>query len=855
MNHSIIKDIDEFINYQINDKSIPCISVTIVDKNNSLFKKVYNHKDIKTPIPTLDKSLFRVASVSKLFTYVGLLKLVDKNLISLDDPITKYIPNFSSKNPHFQYDDQDDEDHYKKITIFNLIRHTSGLIREPIEGNYFNETQCDLIKLVETMDKSNLITKPSKEYKYSNAAVAIAGYIIQVVCGITFEDYIEKEILVPLGMTSSSFKNINSETKVTDENKLHTAVGHMWRYWDETTNDLSVYTEAPLTHFGMNPACGLRTTINDIEKFLQFFLNQGEPLLKKSTFMQFISGQPLDKPIIVEDPFDYNPTYSHGIGIELNEMFNYLLARHGGAINGFASDFRVLPELGLGVFTVSTLDLCNSISQQVSEYLILQVAPKYLQSSHIPIKKYGKDSIEEKIKTRRNFLKNTMSAVDINDSLYDNIKGYWYLESNDEKDDYNDSNYMEILKSYNGTVYCKFSIQAKLRMLNSIDSDGKEITQIITSDRTSCNQILLSIPKDYNFKDYDSNPLKIFNFLVRDTFQAQHDLKYSKYEPLPTREEISIPPPEEPFKELCGMYLAKDHMALIFEDNGCLNINIEWIFISKMSFHSAQQSGSFSICKFLLSPKSIYNNEMVTIIMKDGTPTHLELSGIPFNYKMISTNQHQQGVYPIEKCKQVLEESLSIPFPFDSEVHKNHNLVDLSTISNTIKFDIKYASTDNFVGIKLYPEAKAFLNREAAESLLKAHNWLVDNWNVGIIVFDSYRPWNVTWAFSNSVAPEFRGLYVANPARGSVHNRGGALDISLYDLSNGKTIEMPGNFDEFSIRSHRSYIGGTSRQRWFKKLLTIALMNNNFKPYEFEWWHFDFKKQLPVLNLKFNEIK
>ncbi|KAK5584628.1 hypothetical protein RB653_006243 [Dictyostelium firmibasis] len=895
LSKEIIKDINEFIEFQIKDKSIPCISVSVIARDDSskkkechsLLKKIYHHQDTKSPIPTFDKTLFRVASVSKLFTYVAILQLVDRGLLSLEDPVTKYIPDFHPKNPQsFTYSSEKEfePDLYRKISVFNLIRHSSGLIREPIEGNYFNEIQSDLVTLVKSMNESSLVSEPWTEHKYSNAAVAVAGYIVEVVSGESFADFIEKNIFIPLGMLNSTFKNEYAYTEVKDENQLRTATGHMWRYWDENTKDLSVYKEAPLTYFGMFPAACLATTVDDISKFLQFFLQDGKPLLKYETFVQFLTQQPLKSPIKPENieklefPYVYDEkavaktptsigTSSYGLGVDISNFFGYQVARHGGAVNGFATDFRVLPELGLGIFVCSTLDVCNAVSIQISEYISCQLAANFVKETH-SIVKLNNSSLAttmESIENRKSFLNSTLLATEIPDSLYDHISGYWYLpREGGEEEVFNDNDYVQILKSYNGTVYSKDVVLSKLALLPIDKKTG--IQSIITADRMSCNQVMINIPKGFNFNNSTKNEfankestLILKETYIRDSEEANHSLIYCKYKPLPLKSEITIQPPlTEEFKDLVGFYMARDHMAMIFEENGHLNFNIEWLFNYKMKFLSAVQKGDVSIVYFLLSPTAMYNNEIIEFHMEKGVPLFLSLSGIKFKFQSMSTSGKQQpGVYTKDVCSKALDQSFTIPFPFEDENARiNHNLVDLATISPTLKFDIKYATTDNFTGIQLYKQAKAFLNKDAAKCLLSAHNWLVENWNVGIIIFDSYRPWNITWTMAESVIPEFRGVYVATPKKGSIHNRGGALDISLYDLSNGKVIEMVGDFDELSIRSHRSYFGGTELQRWYRKLLTIALMNNNFKPYEQEWWHFDIivDKPLPVLNVQFNEI-
>ena len=104
--------------------------------------------------------------------------------------------------------------------------------------------------------------------------------------------------------------------------------------------------------------------------------------------------------------------------------------------------------------------------------------------------------------------------------------------------------------------------------------------------------------------------------------------------------------------------------------------------------------------------------------------------------------------------------------------------------------------------------------------------------------------------------PTAQKIFVADPEKGSRHNRGCAIDISLYDLKTGKQIEMVGQYDEMSERSFPDYVGGTSLQRWHRELLRTAMEENGFDVYEFEWWHFDFRgwKNYPILNKTFEEI-
>ena len=110
--------------------------------------------------------------------------------------------------------------------------------------------------------------------------------------------------------------------------------------------------------------------------------------------------------------------------------------------------------------------------------------------------------------------------------------------------------------------------------------------------------------------------------------------------------------------------------------------------------------------------------------------------------------------------------------------------------------------------------------------------------------------------FWDATPEKFHG-FVADPSKGSRHNRGCAVDLGLYDLKTGKVVEMVSGYDEFSDRAFPDYPGGTSRQRWHRDLLRHAMEAEGFTVYEEEWWHFDYKdwRKYPILNKPFEEIK
>ncbi|MEP6945093.1 MAG: M15 family metallopeptidase [Acidobacteriota bacterium] len=182
------------------------------------------------------------------------------------------------------------------------------------------------------------------------------------------------------------------------------------------------------------------------------------------------------------------------------------------------------------------------------------------------------------------------------------------------------------------------------------------------------------------------------------------------------------------------------------------------------------------------------------------------------------------------------------------------DLIELTKLSKTIKLDIRYATANNFVGRPVYTEARAFLQRPAAEALIKVHK-LLKKEGLGLVIFDGYRPWAITKLFWE-VTPADKQKFVANPAKGSKHNRGCAVDLSIYDLKTGKLLPMPSGYDEFSERASPDYSGGTDEERSNREKLRRAMEAAGFTVNPNEWWHFDYKdwEQYAIYDIAFTDV-
>jgi zinc D-Ala-D-Ala dipeptidase len=191
------------------------------------------------------------------------------------------------------------------------------------------------------------------------------------------------------------------------------------------------------------------------------------------------------------------------------------------------------------------------------------------------------------------------------------------------------------------------------------------------------------------------------------------------------------------------------------------------------------------------------------------------------------------------------QQSTSVPIVPESNAQTNEKtplrspipndaLVDIQTVNRAIVLDIRYATTNNFMRRQLYPVSRCVLRFATAKALDRVQMDL-EKQNLGLKVYDCYRPLSVQrqmW----QVLPDDR--YVANPAEGSRHNRGAAVDVTLVDR-NGKELEMPTAYDDFTAKAHRNDTTASPQARQHSQLLTAAMTKYGFTPLTTEWWHFD----------------
>lgn len=190
--------------------------------------------------------------------------------------------------------------------------------------------------------------------------------------------------------------------------------------------------------------------------------------------------------------------------------------------------------------------------------------------------------------------------------------------------------------------------------------------------------------------------------------------------------------------------------------------------------------------------------------------------------------------------------------PVDPGADLAPDLVDLARFDPRLKLDLRYATAANFMGRVLYPVARALAQRPVAEALTRVQT-RAEAAGYGLLIFDAYRPWHVTKMMWDETPPAQRE-FVANPAKGSRHNRGCSIDLSLH--RGGVEVVMPSPFDDFTPAAYRSNTSAPPEALAASKLLTEMMVAEGFKTIPHEWWHFDWAEwsRYPIMDVPLDVI-
>jgi D-alanyl-D-alanine dipeptidase len=303
------------------------------------------------------------------------------------------------------------------------------------------------------------------------------------------------------------------------------------------------------------------------------------------------------------------------------------------------------------------------------------------------------------------------------------------------------------------------------------------------------------------------------------------------------------------WRGLIGEYGPDYDVMYVYERDGRLWTQIEWFFPYPLT-EVARDT-------FAFPPYGLYDGEQIVFSLdRDGRAVEARAAGVRFARRNIEPKPgtNQLRIVPVRPVAELRAEALAAQPPAETGEFRDAELVELTILDPSIKLEIRYATANNFLGTKIYDDARAFLQRPAAAALVRAHHALKPL-GYGLLIHDAYRPWFVTKIFWDATPAAKRWL-VADPAQGSKHNRGAAVDLSLYDLATGRPVEMVGTYDESTDRAYAEYPGGTSLQRWHRELLRRAMETEGFVVNPQEWWHFDYVdwRNYQIGNVPFSKI-
>jgi CubicO group peptidase (beta-lactamase class C family) len=343
-----------WIESQMAYREQPGLAIGLVHDQELVWGQGFGYANIEQQLPATPQTLFRIASITKLFTSTALLQLRDAGLLQLDDPIHKHLPWFAMKPA---------EAGAIPITLRHLITHTSGLPREAPFPYWTDSVFPDIVAFREQLVDRQSALPPETQWKYSNLALALAGEVISAVSGIPYESYIETHILQPLGM---------SETLVHTPDAVHPglAVGYSRRL-PRQVRQRSPHTDAQ----ALTSAFNMASNVEDLARFIMLqFRTDAEGTAEDRS--QILAPRTLREMHRVHwlEP-DWQSGW--GLGFAVTRQGNKTLIGHGGAVQGHRTQLIFLPADKVGVIVLTNADDGDPIRYQ--EKVLQWVLPALLK--------------------------------------------------------------------------------------------------------------------------------------------------------------------------------------------------------------------------------------------------------------------------------------------------------------------------------------------------------------------------------------------------------------------------------------------------------------------------------------------
>ena len=637
--------LETFIRHEMADKGIPAVSIALVDRSGIIWSRGFGLARPEDSVPATAETIYRVGAISELFTTLAVLAEVRAGRVSLDGPVTTYLPDFhpGKLDRH-------------RVTLRALLNYEAGLVREPPVGNSYDSTAPGLRAAIHSLNTTELWNPPNTSQRYSAAGIAVAGEVLAHVRGKSFAEVVREEVLAPLGMNSSSFR------------RADVPGGRLASGTIRSPDARSV--EAPVFDLGVSPAGNLYSTANDLGRAVSSFLRESTGPASGSLWAGYAAL------------------------IDANSYASLSLSYSGG-LYGFTARLRTGLDGKLGIVVLCALDGANAFVDRIAGVIGGAMT--------------------------RPALPDTSSPVD--SASVHRLAGFYRGNGRPEIE----------LRARNGQLL----LVRPLRMPVVLRKRGDDL---VVDDIRTGGPPLLELGA--GLIDYGGRAVK--------------------------RQDPPVPAePGTSWRALIGEYGPEFDPIFILEDHGRLAVLLDWWNESPLDSIGPDRFGfGFQV------PSSPYAGERIAIVRDSvGRPDGLTMGGVYFPRRAVGPEDGVQlSVTPNRPVPDLIREALAATPPAQPDSLRPPDLVDLATLDPTIQLDIRYATTNNFLGSVFYSSARAFLQRPAAMALLRVHQALKAR-GYGLLIHDAYRPWYVTRVFWDATPERLRWL-VANPVSGSRHNRG-----------------------------------------------------------------------------------
>lgn len=303
----------------------PGVSIGLVYDQDLMWAKGYGFADLEKKTAATPATLYRIASITKLFTTTAIMQLRDAGKLQLDDPVSKHLAWFKPRNPYPQA---------PVLTIRHLVTHTSGLPREAAGTNWSDLKFPSRKEMMQILADQEAVLPPETEWKYSNLALAIAGEVVAAVSGEPWEQYVENRVLKPLNMDATRV------IPKADTPGLATAYG---RRVPGKARDTEPFVDIA----GVRPCGNMASSVEDLAKFISLQFREGPAgrgqLLKASTLREMQRVQWL-RP-------DWRSGW--GLGFSIRRVGEQVRVGHGGSLPGHRTQIEFAPADKFGVIVLT----------------------------------------------------------------------------------------------------------------------------------------------------------------------------------------------------------------------------------------------------------------------------------------------------------------------------------------------------------------------------------------------------------------------------------------------------------------------------------------------------------------------